>query len=120
MKNFNQGKSTIIGTIEEGALFEKARGYVGKYDKGQINILGYLKTKSTNFPGTFNYSLYVEFADRKFLMNVPSAYGEALESDFLASDQTAEEYFGGASIKEIRQFTTKFNTTSFDISIYEN
>lgn len=118
MKNFSSGKSTIIGQIEEGALFEKASAYVGEYAKGVFTIWGYLKTKSKTF-GTDQYSLYVKLADRYFFLNVPAWYGVQLEEDFQKSEQTAEEYFSGASIKKIEMHDTKFSNKTASIEIYE-
>lgn len=117
MKNFTSGKSTIIGQIEDGALFEKASAYVGTYDKDAFTIWGYLKTKSKTY-GTDQYSLYVKLADRYFFLNVPAWYGSQLEDDFQKSSQTAEEYFGGASIKKIEMHDTKFNNQTASIEIY--
>lgn len=118
MKNFNAGKSTIIGQIEDGALFEKASAYVGEYAKGVFTIWGYLKTKSKTY-NTDQYSLYVKLADRYFLLNVPAWYGSQLEEDFQNSTQTAEEYFSDASIKKIEMHDTKFNNQTASIEIYE-
>ena len=118
MKNFSSGKSTIIGQIEDGALFEKIADYVGNYELGQFQIYGYLKTKSKKF-NTDQYSLYVNLADRFFLLNVPTWYGAELEKDFMASDETATDYFANASIKSIAPKATSKGNDTYQITIFE-
>lgn len=117
MKNFSAGKSTIIGQIEEGAIFEKIGEYVGSYDQNVFTIHGYLKTRSQKF-NKEQYSLYVNLGDRFFLLNVPDWYGIELEKDFMASDETAEQYFTGASIKTIESKHTKFGNGTHNITIW--
>lgn len=118
MKNFTGGKSTIIGQIPEGVEFEKAKDYVGTYEKGDMVIRGYLKTKSQKY-NTDNYSLYVIYKNEHKLLNVPGWYGKALEDSFIEEGSNAEEYFDNAYIKEIVPMGTKNGNDTINIVIYE-
>ena len=119
MKNFKGGKSTMIVQIPEGVEFEKAKDYVGKYEKGDMVIMGYLKTKSEKYK-TDNYSLYVIYKNQHKLLNVPGWYGRALEEDFIAEGSDAEKYFDNAYIKEIAPMSTKNGNDTINIDIYED
>ena len=110
-------KSIIIGSIDNNATFKKINDYVGRYDEGEFIIFGYIKTHSDMY-NKDQYSLYTKLKDEYILLNVPSWYGVALESDFKASGENAETYFNNCSIKEIRTFTTKYNTDSYNIEIF--
>lgn len=118
MKNFEKGKSTIIGSIKEGTPFKKVKDYVGKYKKGKFLVQGFLKTHSKKY-NKDQYSLYCVLDGVTILLNVPYWYGSQLEDDFTDEDVTPEEYFEGASIKEISTFETKYHTESINITIYE-
>lgn len=119
MKNYTGGRSTMIGQIPEGVEFEKAKDYVGTYEKGDMVIRGYLKTKSTKY-NTDNYSLYVIYKNEHKLLNVPGWYGKALEQDFTESGSDAETFFDGAYIKSIEPMSTKNGNDTINIVIYEN
>lgn len=118
MKNYSKGKGTLIGEIPEGTQFEKIADYVGPYNEGQFKVLGYLKTHSDLYNKP-SYSLYCDLDGKKILLNIPTWYGSQLEEDFLESKQEPEEFFGGASIKEITTWETKFKNNSYNIEIYE-
>lgn len=117
MKNFTNTNSTIIGTIEKGTPYKKAKDFVGKYGLDDMRVLGYIKTHSDMYDKD-QYSLYVDYQGNKILMTVPSWYGQKLEEDFKAQNINPEEYFNGAYIKEITEFDTKYNTKSINIIIY--
>lgn len=118
MKNYSRGKGTLIGEIPEGTEFEKIADYVGSYKKDQLKVLGYLKTHSDLYNKP-SYSLFCDHKGKKILLNVPAWYGSQLEEDFLESKEYPEEFFGGASIKEISTWETKFKNNSYNIEIYE-
>lgn len=116
MKNF-KGGSTLIGQIPEGLEFEKAKDYIGTYEKGDFAVLGYLKTHSDKY-NRDNYSLYCELKGAAKLINVPAWYGSQLEEDFRAEGSNAEVYFKDAFIKTIEPYNTK-SGESVSIEIYE-
>lgn len=118
MKNFRGGKSTIIGQIPEGVEFEKAKDYVGSYEKGDMVVRGFLKTTSKKY-NSDNYALYVIYKNEHKLLNVPTWYGKALEEDFIAEGSDAESYFDNAYIKEISPMSTKNGNNTIQIDIYE-
>ena len=118
MKNFSSGKSTIVGQIPENTPYTKAKEFLGTYDQGQMQVLGFIKTKSEMY-NKDQYALFIKKEKDHMLMDVPSWYGSALEDDFKESGQNASEYFKDAFIKEISEFETKFNTKSVNITIYE-
>lgn len=122
MKNFTNRKDTLTIALPKEAKFEKCSEYVGSYDKGQMAIMGYLKTLSKKY-NKYQFSLVIQmYQDEKpvdlFLMNVPEWYGSKLEEDFMNTEQTAAEYFSDAWIKKIESFETKFQTDSYNIIIY--
>ena len=117
MKNF-KGGSTLIGQIPEGLEFEKIKDYVGKYEKGEFVIFGYLKTHSDKY-NRDNYSLYCELKGQPKLLNVPGWYGSQLEEDFKAEGGNPEEYFKDAFIEIIEPYDTK-SGQSVSIQIYED
>ena len=117
MKNFTSERSTVIGNIEKGTPFKKAKDFVGKYKDGEFFVLGFIKTHSDMYDKD-QYSLYVLYQGEKFLMNVPNWYGSKLEYDFNVSKLTPEEYFNNACIDTIKTFKTKYNTESINITIY--
>lgn len=118
MKNFEKGRSTIVGTIKGGTPFKKSKDYIGNYKKGEMVVKGYLKTHSDTY-GKDQYSLYIEYKKVTILLNVPYWYGSKLEQDFVEQNVEPEEYFEGASIKSIESFKTKFNTESVNITIWD-
>lgn len=118
MKNFKNGKGTLIGQIPEGIEFEKSKDYLGKYEKGDLQVLGYLKTKSEKYK-TDNYSLYVDLKGTKKLLNVPSWYGKQLEEDFLEEGGDPEAYFKDAFIEQIETLSTG-KGDSVSITVYED
>lgn len=118
MKNYSRGRGTLIGEIPEGTEFKKIADYVGTYKKDQFKILGYLKTHSDLY-NKDSYSLFCDLKGEKILLNVPEWYGSQLSQDFLDSKQEPEEFFAGASIKEISTWETKFKNNSYNIEIYE-
>lgn len=117
MKNFTNENSTIIGTIDANTLFKKSKDFIGKYDMGEMQVLGYIKTHSDMYDKD-QYSIYVNYQNEKFMINVPSWYGKKLEEDFKKQNITPEEYFEDAYVKEIQEFDTKYNTKSVNIVIY--
>ena len=117
MKNF-RSSSTMIGQIPEGLEFEKAKDYVGDYEKGVFVVLGYLKTHSKKFNND-NYSLFCLLNNEHKLLNVPGWYGKALEDSFIEEGSNAEEYFDNAYIKEIVPMGTKNGNDTINIVIYE-
>lgn len=118
MKNFKNGKGTLIGQIPEGIEFEKSKDYLGKYEKGDLQVMGYLKTKSEKYK-TDNYSLYVDLKGTKKLLNVPSWYGKQLEEDFLEEGGDPEVYFKDAFIEQIETLSTG-KGDSVSITVYED
>lgn len=118
MKNFRNNKGTLIGQIPEGIEFEKSKDYVGSYKMGDVQVLGYLKTKSEKYK-TDNYSLYVDFKGTKKLLNVPAWYGKQLEEDFLAEGGNPEDYFKDAFIHTIEPIETS-KGDSVAIEIFED
>lgn len=118
MKNFKSGKSTIVGQIPENTPYTKAKEFIGTYKSGEMQVLGFLKTKSEMY-NKDQYALLIKKGKDFMLMDVPNWYGSNVEDDFCDSEQTAEEYFKDAFIKEISEFDTKFNTKSVNIEIYE-
>ena len=118
MKNFKNNKGTLIGQIPEGLEFEKAKDYIGKYERVEFAVLGYLKTKSEKYK-TDCYSLYCDLRGVKKLLNIPSWYGSQLEKDFLAEGGDPETYFNGAYIETIEKLDTN-KGESVSITIYED
>lgn len=118
MKNFKGGKSTMIGQIPEGVEFEKIKDYLGEYAKGDVVIMGYLKTHSKKFDSD-NYSLFVDFKGTPKLLTVPGWYGTQLEEDFLEEGTSAEEYFKDAFLKKVEPLSTG-KGDSVSIEIYED
>ena len=117
MKNFTSESSTMIGKAEKGTPFKKAKDFIGKYEDGEMCVLGYIKTHSDMYDKD-QYSLYVVYQGEKFFMNVPSWYGKRLEQDFTTSKLTPEEYFENSFIETIKTFKTKYNTESISITVY--
>lgn len=118
MKNFKNSKGTLIGQIPEGIEFEKSKDYIGQYEKGDMAVLGYLKTKSEKYKSD-NYSLYIDLKGTKKLLNVPGWYGKQLEEDFLAEGGDPETYFKDAFISKIEPLSTG-KGESVSIEIYED
>lgn len=120
MKNFGKGTSTVIGEIPEGTPYKKAKDMLGKYEKGQLTVYGFIKTHSERY-NRDGYCLACKFLGEDMLMNVPEWYGVKLAADFAASGQTAEEYFnnGTDSIEMIEPFTTNNGNQSVTITVYE-
>ena len=116
MKNF-RSSSTMIGQIPEGLEFEKAKDYVGEYEKGVFVVLGYLKTHSKKYNND-NYSLFCLLNNEHKLLNVPGWYGKKLEEDFLKEGGDPEKYFDSAYIKTISPLETD-KGESVSIEIYE-
>ena len=57
-----------------------------------------------------------------YLILLPTACMEwdyGLEEDFNESNETPETYFAGVSVALIEEFTTKYNTTSYNVVIHE-
>lgn len=121
MKNYSNIKPTLTREIDETAKFTRCADLVGRFEEGVLTIHGYFKNKSKKY-NKDQYSLYVirhiKNKEDHLLLNVPGWYGEKLEQDFLASGQTAEEFFEGNSIAEIESFETKFGTDSYNIIIW--
>lgn len=118
MKNFSSGKSTIVGQIPEGTPFTKAKEFLGNYAKGDMQVLGFIKTKSEMY-NKDQYALFVKKGKEHMLMDVPTWYGSALEDDFVDEGSNATEYFKDAFIESIEEFDTKYNTKSVNINIYD-
>lgn len=118
MRNFKSGKSSIVGQIPENTPYTKAKEFVGTHKQGEMQVLGFIKTKSEMYKKD-QYALLIKKGKDYMLMDVPNWYGSNLEDDFCDSEQTAEEYFKDAFIKEISEFDTKYNTKSVNIEIYE-
>lgn len=120
MKNFGAGTSTVIGSIPEGTPYKKSKDMLGKYEKGQLTIYGYIKTHSERY-NRDGYCLACRFVGNDILMNVPEWYGIKLAADFASSGQTAEQYFenGNVSIEKIEPFKTQNGNESVTITIYE-
>ncbi len=120
MKNLGKGTSTVIGSVPEGTPYKKARDMMGKYEKGQFTIYGYLKTHSEKY-NRDGYVLCCKFMNEDILLNVPEWYGRKLEADFQQSRQTAENYFenGTVSIELIEPFETQNGNKSVSIMIFE-
>ena len=123
MKNFSNKKSkTLIKEVPDTTPFIKIKDLFPKerqFEKGDVHILGYIKVHSKMYDKD-QYSLLINYKGVDYFLNVPSWYGSSLEEDFKASEQTAEQYFEGAYIKEIEEFETKFNNNSMNIVIYED
>jgi len=119
MKNFNAKKSTIGIQLPNKPDFVKAKDFVGKYKKGEMQVCGFIRTHSELY-NKDSYSLAVIYKNEGLFLNVPAWYGEQLEDDFVDSEQDAEEYFKDSYVKEISTFTTKFNTESVKITVYED
>ena len=119
MKNFNAGKSTIGIQLPNKPDFVRAKDFVGKYKKGEMQVCGYIKTHSELY-NKDSYSLAVIYKNEGLFLNVPAWYGEQLDKDFRESGQDAEEYFADSFVKEISTFTTKFNTESVKITVFED
>ena len=117
MKNFTMRNSTIVGTIPENTPFTKASEFVGEYAKGDLQVLGFLRTHSEKF-NKDQYSLFIKKKKTHMLMNVPGWYGEQLEDDFVDEGSNAEEYFKDAFISSITEFDTKYGNKSINIEIY--
>ena len=123
MKNFSNKKSkTLIKQVGENTPFIKIKDLFPKkrkFEKGELPILGHIKVHSKMYDKD-QYSLLVNYEGVDYFLNVPSWYGASLEDDFKASDQTAEQYFDNAYIKEFEEFETKFNNNSMNVIIYED
>lgn len=119
MKNFNAKKSTIGIQLPNKPDFVRAKDFVGKYKKGEMQVCGYIRTHSELY-NKDSFSLAVIYKNEGLFLNVPAWYGEQLEDDFVDSGQDAEEYFADSYVKEISTFTTKFNTESVRITVYED
>lgn len=120
MRNFGKGNSTVIGSVPEGTPYKKARDMMGKYEKGQFTVYGYLKTHSDKY-NRDGYVLCCKFMNEDILLNVPEWYGRKIEADFQQSGQTAEQYFenGTVSIELIEPFETQNGNKSVSIMIFE-
>lgn len=118
MKNFKSNKPvTITCPIDKGVPFKKAKDFIGTYEEKEMKILGFIKTYSDMYDKD-QYSLYVDYQNNKVMINVPAWYGAKLEEDFLNSSESPEEYFANAYVKEIVEFSTKYNSKSVNIIIY--
>lgn len=124
MRNIKRGNSSIAGEIKEGTPFVKVKDFVGIYDEGALLVKGIIKTHSDAY-NRDTYSLYIERAklipgidEPTMLMNVPEWYGSEILADFNQSRQTAEEYFN-TSIQEIKEVKTKYNTTTYEVVVFE-
>ena len=60
----------------------------------------------------------IEYKGEKMMLDIPYWYGRKVEEDFLSSNQTPEEFFGGESIKTISTFKTQYNTDSVSIELH--
>ena len=118
MKNFSRGNSTIVGQIPENTPFTKAKEFVGIYKKGEMQVLGFIRTKSEMY-NKDQYALFIKKGNDYMLMNVPSWYGSTLEDDFTDAGSNAVEYFKDAFIQSISEFDAKNNTKSINIKIFE-
>ena len=116
MKNYAGGKSTVIGEIPKDTEYKKIKDYVGEYEVGEMKVLGYIKSHSDLY-NKDQYSLFIEYKEAKFLLNVPAWYGSRLEEDFQGGNETAEEFFN-CYIMEIEEFTTKNGNKSHNIIIW--
>lgn len=137
MKNYKStGRSSVVGEIPEQMYYVKAKDMLGHYDKGDLQVLGFLKTKSQLY-NREQYCLFIKFNKDKafpavmnermatgvdhhyFFLNVPEWYGKRLEEDFKGEDTTAEEFFKDAYIETIEELPTNKNSNTIDILIYE-
>lgn len=137
MKNYKStGNSSIEGEIPEQMFYVKAKDLLGTYEKGDLQIMGFLKTKSQLY-NRDQYCLFIKYNTKKafpaimnermasgvnheyFFLNVPEWYGKRLEEDFRESDETAEEFFKDAYIEVIEELTTNKNSNTVNILIFE-
>lgn len=122
MKNYSSKRKTLTIDISDQVPFIKIKDLFPnekKFKKGDVPILGYLKTRSSKY-NTDNYSLLVNVKGDYYLMNVPLWYGESLAEDFEASGVDALTFFDDAYIKEIEEIETKSGNNTFNIVIYED
>ena len=138
MKNYKStGKSSVVGEIPEQMYYVKAKDILGEYEKGELQVLGFLKTKSQLYnreqyclfikgnlnkmiPAIVNGRMAAEVDHPYFFLNVPEWYGKRLEEDFKSEDTTAEEFFKDAFIEFIQELPTNKNSNTIDILIYED
>ena len=122
MKNFtNPSGRTLVEEIPQGLTFQKIRDVFKlpfEAPKGDVKILGYLKTKSSKFK-EYSYALFIDHKGLKTLINIPNWYGEQLDDDFINSGLTAAEYFDDAYIKSIEAVPTKAGSDTYVITIFE-
>ena len=128
MKNYSNAKnSTTIEPINKGAKFAKITDLFGniepdtrvEFKPNEVKVLGYLKTHSEMYDKD-QYALYINYDGVYYLMNVSTWYGRKLEVDFINEGANAEEFFKDCSISSISAFMTKFNTLSYNVSVFEN
>lgn len=122
MRNYSKNKKTMMIEISDQVPFIKIKDLfpkTKKFEKGEVPILGYLKTHSSKYDND-NYSLLVNVKGEYYLMNVPQWYGEALAKDFLDSGVEATEFFDNSYIKEIEDIETKKGNNTYNIIIYED
>lgn len=137
MKNYKStGRSSIVGEIPEQMYYVKAKDMLGHYNKGDLQVLGFLKTKSQLYnrdqyclfikynpdvaiPAVMNERMATGVDHTYFFLNVPEWYGKRLEEDFQSEDTTAEQFFVGAYIETIEELPTNKNSNTIDILIYE-
>jgi hypothetical protein len=138
MKNYKStGRSSVVGEIPEQMFYVKAKDMLGHYDKGDLQVLGFLKTKSQLY-NRDQYCLFIKYnTDKAFpaimnerlkagvnhpyiFLNVPEWYGKRLEEDFQSEEVAAEEFFKDAFIEIIEELTTNKNSNTIDILIYED
>lgn len=137
MKNYKStGRSSIVGDIPEQMYYVKAKDMLGHYHKGDLQVLGFLKTKSQLYnreqyclfikynpdvviPAVMNERMKTGVDHTYFFLNVPEWYGKRLEEDFQSEGTTAEQFFVGAYIETIEELPTNKNSNTIDILIYE-
>ena len=137
MKNYKStGRSSVVGKIPEQMYYVKAKDILGEYEKGELQVLGFLKTKSQLY-NRDQYCLFIKCSTTKmipaivnermaagvdhpyFFLNVPEWYGKRLEEDFKDADVPAEEFFKDAFIEFIEELSTNKNSNTINILIYE-
>lgn len=137
MKNYKStGKSSVVGEIPEQMYYVKAKDILGEYEKGELQVLGFLKTKSQLY-NRDQYCLFIKCNTTKVIpaivnermaagvdhpylfLNVPEWYGTRLEEDFKSEDVPAEEFFKDAFIEIIEELPTDKGNNTIDILIYE-
>lgn len=137
MKNYKStGKSSVVGEIPEQMYYVKAKDILGHYEKGELQVLGFLKTKSQLYnreqyclfikgnlnkmiPAIVNERMAAGVDHPYFFLNVPEWYGKRLEEDFKDEDVPAEDFFKDAFIETIEELPTNKNSNTIDILIYE-